>query len=39
MKNFIKRQESKIKGIIKEYGYEIDDVFLATSSRRDLGEY
>ena len=39
MENFIKRQESKIKEILIECGYEIDDVFLATSSRRDLGEY
>lgn len=39
MKNFIKKHENKIMEIIRKCGYEVNDVFLATSSRRDLGEY
>lgn len=39
MKNFICEQEEKLKKIIIECGYEIDNVRLNTSSRPDLGQY
>ena len=39
MQNFIYEQEEKLKQIIIECGYEIDDVNLVTSARPDLGQY
>ncbi len=39
MKNFIYEQEEKIKKIIIECGYNVDNVDLVVSSRPDLGQY
>ncbi len=39
MTNFIDEQEKKLEIIIKECGYEIDNVCLSVSSRPDLGQY
>ncbi len=39
MKNFICEQSEKLKKIITDCGYEIDNVGLVTSSRPDLGQY
>lgn len=39
MKNFIYEQEEKIKKIIYDCGYQIENVSLVTSSRPDLGQY
>lgn len=37
--SFIKETENYVKEVIKECGYEIDNVVLESSSRRDLGEF
>ena len=37
--DFIKKQEEKLKVIIKESGYDIEKVTLVPSSRPDLGQY
>ena len=37
--SFIKEQESLIKKIIKDCGYDIENVELLVSSRPDLGQY
>ena len=39
MNNYIMRLEEKIKKIINELGYDVNDVALLSSSRKDLGEY
>ncbi len=37
--SFIKDTEKYLKDVIKKSGYDIDDVVLESSSRRDLGEF
>ena len=37
--SFIKETENYLKGVIASCGYELDDVILESSSRRDLGEF
>lgn len=37
--SFLKEVEKYLKNIINECGYEIDEVILESSSRRDLGEF
>ena len=37
--SFIKDTEDYLKDILKNCGYELDDVILESSSRRDLGEF
>ena len=37
--SFIKDTENYLVNIIKECGYEVDNVSLESSSRRDLGEF
>ena len=37
--SFIKNTEKYLKEVIKKAGYELDDVILESSSRRDLGEF
>ena len=37
--SFIKESENYLKDVINKCGYEIDDVTLESSSRRDLGEF
>ena len=37
--SFIKETESYLDDILKKTGYELDNVVLETSSRRDLGEF
>lgn len=39
MINFIKEQEKKLKKIILECGYSIENVNIVPSSRPDLGQY
>ncbi|MBR1413685.1 MAG: arginine--tRNA ligase [Bacilli bacterium] len=39
MKDFIKQQEEQLKSIITECGYEVNEVSLVVSSRKDLGQY
>lgn len=39
MKNFIKKQEEKLKKIILECGYSIDNVNIVPSTRPDLGQF
>ena len=37
--SFIKETESYLKDVLKKSGYELDDIVLESSSRRDLGEF
>ena len=37
--SFIKETEKYLKDVLKNCGYELDDVTLESSSRRDLGEF
>lgn len=37
--SFIKKTESYLKEVVNKCGYEIDEVILESSSRRDLGEF
>ena len=37
--SFIKETEEYLKGVLTSCGYEIDEVILESSSRRDLGEF
>ena len=37
--SFIKETENYLINIVKECGYEIDNIILESSSRRDLGEF
>lgn len=37
--SFIKETEEYVKSVLKECGYEIDNISLESSSRRDLGEF
>ena len=37
--SFIKDTEDYLKDVLKKCGYELDDVILESSSRRDLGEF
>ncbi len=37
--SFIKKTENYITDVIKKCGYEVDNVILESSSRRDLGEF
>ena len=39
MNNFINKQENKLKKIINECGYNVNEVELLVSSRPDLGQY
>ena len=39
MNNYIKEKELYLKTIINELGYEVEEVTLVPSSRKDLGEY
>ena len=39
MENFIKRQEEKLKKIILDCGYSIDNISIVPSTRPDLGQY
>ena len=39
MNNYIKEKELYFKKIINELGYEVEEVTLVPSSRKDLGEY
>ena len=37
--SFIKETEKYLKDVLKKCGYELDEVVLESSSRRDLGEF
>ena len=37
--SFIKETENYLKNVLKSCGYELDEVILESSSRRDLGEF
>ena len=37
--SFIKESETYLKDVLKKCGYELDEVVLESSSRRDLGEF
>lgn len=39
MKNFLSKQEEKIKNIINECGYSINNIELVPSSRKEFGDY
>ena len=39
MKNFLSKMENKIKDVIKDLGYEIENVELIPSSRKEFGDF